>query len=72
MLAVGTVAPAQAVTTSTPKAASASVMGEMVFYDDFWTQSECVAVGKQGQSARMWKIYSCQPSLWDWDLYVGY
>ncbi|MFF7617983.1 hypothetical protein [Streptomyces lavendulae] len=44
----------------------------MVFYDDFWTQSECVAVGKQGQSARMWKIYSCQPSLWDWDLYVGY
>ncbi|MCX4971081.1 hypothetical protein OHA98_41455 [Streptomyces sp. NBC_00654] len=73
-LLVGAVAaPAQAAPAPATQAVpTAGVMGEMVFYDDFWTQSECRQVGRDGQTARMWKVYSCQESLWDWDLYVGY
>lgn len=42
LLVAGIAAPAQAAPTPTIRAASAaSVMGEMVFYDDYWTHSEC-------------------------------
>ncbi|MFJ1597864.1 hypothetical protein [Streptomyces sp. NPDC088261] len=72
-LAIGTVAvPAQAATAPTTGTVSAVSPLAMEFYDDYWTQAECRSVGKQGVSAGMWRIYACEPSPWDWDLYVGY
>ncbi|MFF9573472.1 hypothetical protein [Streptomyces sp. NPDC014685] len=50
--------------------AQASAQG-MVFYDDFWTKAECEKVGRQGQAQGMWRLYTCQESLWDWDLYIA-
>ncbi|MGP3921943.1 MULTISPECIES: hypothetical protein [unclassified Streptomyces] len=44
----------------------------MEFYDDFWTREECEKVGSDGVAQGMWRIYDCQESWWDWDLYVGY
>ncbi|MFE7558362.1 hypothetical protein [Kitasatospora sp. NPDC057500] len=72
LLVGGLAVPAQATAAPVPQAGSVAVMGEMVFYDDFWTHAECQKVGRDGQKAKMWKVYSCQESLWDWDLYVGY
>ncbi|WP_331763828.1 hypothetical protein OH738_40590 (plasmid) [Streptomyces hirsutus] len=73
LLVGGLAVPAQAAPAPATQAVSAAtVMGEMVFYDDYWTHSECQRVGRDGQKAKMWKIYSCQESIWDWDLYVGY
>ncbi|WP_406468872.1 hypothetical protein OH738_16965 [Streptomyces hirsutus] len=73
VLAVGTVAvPAHAATAPATRTVSAAAPTAMEFYDDYWTQAECLRVAKEGQAAGMWKIYSCQKSAWDWDLYVGY
>ncbi|MFD7505974.1 hypothetical protein [Streptomyces sp. NPDC059850] len=73
VLAVGAATvPAQAATTPAPQTVSAATPMAMEFYDDYWTQGECLSVAKAGVKAGMWRIYSCQPSVWDWDLYVGY
>lgn len=73
-LVAGVAVPAQAAAPApAARAVSATTaMGEMVFYDDFWTHSECQRVGRAGQKAKMWRLYSCQESFWDWDLYVAY
>lgn len=53
-------------------APSAQAAGNMEFYDDFWTKQECEDVGSDGVEKGMWRIYDCQESWFDWDLYVGY
>ncbi|MDX3538471.1 hypothetical protein PV721_29820 [Streptomyces sp. MB09-01] len=85
-LALGiTLTPAAAAApAATPPAASPAVaspvsasqqfgtLGNMEFYDDFWTFAECDRFGRSGMSKGKWWDYDCQESWLDWDLYVAY
>lgn len=56
-------------TTAAREAGAPIVANGMKFYDDYWTLQACKDVGEWGKSAGKWKVYVCQASPWDWDLY---